>query len=410
MKTDQPAPLLLFYASRHIGGGEAYFINLGLAAISAGRRCVVVDYDDGYVISRIPGAEHVAYSDELGADYLPACEAFIPVGAVTFLGSKLRLSPESKVLLASIHHNHAVELGNWAWLLRRFRPQVVGSLWPLLEPCRFRSVRKFFQMISSRKGLAYCAPFQRHFDESYLSLPLEAEVVPIPVPMRSSAGAGAGAAPGGQAIVWVSRLAKEKAAIVHEIIRAMKDSQCRRKLVIIGEGESMQDIRDRAMEAGVEIETPGVISGVSLDEYLRRHAFLCIGVGTTAVEMSMAGLPTLVARLPGYCEGPFIWFHDAHPGDTIVTPDTITRAVSLAEALRQLHPLDVWSRFAQNCQQAARLRHDVPASWAQLSEALRANELTVAKATLLARMDQQPFRLIRDCKLWLRRRLASGRP
>ena len=408
MKTDQPAPLLLFYASRHIGGGEAYFINLGLAAIGAGRRCVVVDYDDGYVISRIPGAEHVAYTDELGADYLPACEAFMPVGAVTFLGSKLRLSPESKVLMVSIHHNHAVELGNWAWLLRRFRPQSAGSLWPLLEPCRFRKIKKFFQTISRRKGLVYCAPFQRHFDESYLSLTLEAEVVPIPVPLRSSVVTGAES--GGQAIVWVSRLAKEKAAIVFEIIRAMKDSRCRRKLVIIGEGESMQDIRNRATEAGVEIETPGVIYGASLDEYLRREAFLCIGVGTTAVEMSMAGLPTLVARLPGYCDGPFIWFNDAHPGDTIVTPDTVTRAVSLAEALRQLHPQDDWARFAQNCQQAASLRHDLAASWARLSEALRANELTAEEAVELARMDQQPFRLIRDCKLWLRRRLASGRP
>lgn len=408
MKTDQSAPLLLFYASRHIGGGEAYFINLGLAAISAGRRCVVVDYVGGYVISRISGAEHVAYSDELGADYLPACEAFIPVGAVTFLGSKLRLSPESKLLLVSIHHNHAVELGNWAWLLRRFRPQTAGLWWPLLEPFRFRSVRKLFQTISRRKGLVYCAPFQRHFDESYLSLPLEAEVVPIPVPLRSSAGAGT--EPGGQAIIWVSRLAKEKAAIVFEIIRAMKDSQCRRKLVIIGEGDSMQGIRDRATEAGIEIETPGVISGASLDEYLRRHAFLCIGVGTTAVEMSMAGLPTLVARLPSYCEGPFVWFCEARPGDTIVTPDTITRAVSLEEALRQLHQQGEWARSAWNCQQAARLRHDVVASWKRLSEALRANELTAAEAVVLARMDQQPFRFIRDCKLWQRKRLASGRP
>lgn len=407
MKTEQRPPVLLFYASRQIGGGEAYFINLGLEAIKAGRRCVVVDYAGGYVINRIPGAEHVEYSDDAGADYLNDCEAFIPLGAIVFLGSKLRISLTSKVLFVSIHHNHSIELGNWAWLLRGMRPRTAGRIWPYLEPIRFRSVRNFLEGISHRRGLVYCAPFQRDFDESYLGLPLQAAVVPIPVPRRQFGDPMV--VPKGKAIVWVSRLAKEKAEILYEIIRELEASQSRRKLIVIGDGPFKQTISERAVQAGIEIETPGIISGFELDEYLRLHAELCIGVGTAAVEMAMAGFPTLVARLPGYCEGPFIWFFQTSAGDTIVTPKTNKSAVGISAALRQLQGPDDWAHTARISQEAAFTRHAPEASWEQLDEALASNRLTVSEATSLGRMNEQPYRIIRSIKVWLRRMISESR-
>ena len=404
MKASPALPLLLFFASRQIGGGEAYFINLGLAAIRAGRRCVVVDYRGGYVGARIPGAELVEYADDAGADYGEECEAFIPLGAVAFLGDKLRLNPASRVLFVSVHHHHAIELGNWAWLLRKMSPRIAGRLWPWLEPCRFRSVRGFFEEMTRRQGLVYCAPFQRDFDEAYLGLTLPAEIVAIPVPRRSSREPAD--FPAGRSLVWVSRLAEEKAAIVSGIIRELQASRSGLRLVVIGDGPALRGIRKQAAQAGIELETPGVISGSALDDHLRRHATLCVGVGTSAIEMAMAGLPTLVASVPGYCDGPFVWFHQTAPGDTIVTPGTVKQAFPLTEALRQLQLPGGWARAAREAQQVATRRHAPEASWERLSVALAANRLTVAEALAAGRMDEQPFRFIRSCKLWLRRWLA----
>lgn len=401
MKASPPPPLLLFFASRQIGGGEAYFINLGLAAIRAGRRCVVVDYRGGYVGARIPGAELVEYADDAGADYGEECEVFIPVGAVAFLGDKLRLNPASRVLFVSLHHHHAIELGNWAWLLRKIPPRTAGRLWRWLEPCRFRSVRGFFEEMTRRQGLVYCAPFQRDFDEAYLGLTLPAEIVAIPVPRRSSREPGE--LPVGRSLVWVSRLAEEKAAIIFGLVRELQASRCGLSLIVIGEGPALPAIKAQAARAGVELETPGVISGSELDDYLRRHATLCVGVGTSAIEMAMAGLPTLVASVPGYCDGPFVWFHQTAPGDTIVTPGTVKQAFPLTEALHQLQAPGGWARAAREAQQVATRRHDPEASWGRMSVALAANRLTVAEAVAAARMDEQPFRLIRNVKRWLRR-------
>jgi len=400
MITGDNRPILIFYASRQIGGGEAYFINLGLAAIKAGRRCVVVDYAGGYVVSRIPGAEHIEYSDEFGADFLQPCEAFIPVGAVIFLGEMLRLSPVSKVLFVSIHHNHCLELGNCAWFLRHLKPRTVGWLWPMLEPMRNRSIRRLFTEISLRGGLVYCAPFQRDFDEAYLKQTIHAEVVAIPV--RERVIDAPMSAADGKAVVWVSRLAKEKAAIVYELIQELKASNCMRKLIVIGDGPFLQDIRERAAVAGVELETPGVISSDELDVYLKQNAMLCVGVGTASIEMAMAGLPTLVARLPGNSEGPYIWFHHMRPGDTVVTTGSKGRVISLSDALAQVVDKEQRARISRQCKEAAQNSHAPAAAWRALSEALENTDLSVADATALSQMSQQPFRFIRQLKLKIR--------
>lgn len=400
MRTEQQPPLLLFYASRQIGGGEAYFINLGLEAIKAGRRCVVVDYVDGYVISRIPGAEHVEYSEDSGADYSEECVAFIPVGAIAFLGEKLLLSPASRVLFVSIHHNHCVELGNWAWLLRRLKPTTVGWLWPIIEPLRSRSVRTFFLEISSRKGLVYCAPFQRDFDEAYLRRTINAQVVSIPV-MERVGGLSAYHADA-KAVVWVSRLAKEKAEIVYELIREIKAGGLAQKLIVIGDGPFLQDIRARAADSGVEIETPGVISASGLDAYLRQNAGICVGVGTSAVEMAMAGLPTLVARLPGHPDGPYVWFHHMRHGDTVATSGCQDRAISLTKAFAQIAHKEQRALISAECKYAAQNRHTPSASWSILAAALASTELSVADAVAFGNMSQQPFSFIRHLKLRIR--------
>lgn len=408
MKTDQQPPVLLFYASRQIGGGEAYFINLGLEAIKAGRRCVVVDYIGGHVISRIPGAEHVEYADDVGADYFQECEAFIPVGAVTFLGEKLRLSPASRVLFVSIHHNHCIELGNWAWLLRHLKPSTVGWLWPIIEPLRSRSVSTFFTEICNRNGLVYCAPFQRVFDEAYLTHTIHADVVAIPVRERVVDVPACPAA--GKAVVWVSRLAKEKAEIVYELIHEMKASGCMRKLIVIGDGPFLQAIRERAEDSGIEIETPGVISASGLDAYLRQNADICVGVGTSSVEMAMAGLPTLVARLPGQPDGPYIWFHHIRHGDTVATSGSKSTTISLSEALTQVADKVQRAQISADCKRAAQDRHAPASAWSALSVALAKTELSVADAVTFGQMSQQPFRFIRQIKLSIRKICSKVTP
>ncbi len=403
MKTEPHLPLLLFYASRQIGGGEAYFINLGLAAIRAGRRCIVVDYSGGYVISRIPGAEHVVYDDESGAGFLGNCIAFMPIGAATFLGDKLRLNPSAKVLLVSIHHNHAIELGSWGWFLRRLSPASAGFIWPLIEPYRFRTVRKFFQGICKLKGLAYCAPFQRDFDEAYFGCRLDAQVVPIPIPgMLASPVEAMGQ---GGAVVWVSRFAKEKASIIEEVIIGLKRAPVRHKLILIGEGPEFKRIRTSADAAGLDYEMPGVVAGADLTCFLRQHALLCVGVGTAAAEMAAAGLPTLVAGLPGSYAGRYVWFHESRPGDTIVTSANSHAAITLSEALKELEYVNRRQDVAAACADAAISRHDIDASWHELARSLEESQLEARHVISLLRMNQQPFSFIRLLKHKLRKSL-----
>ncbi len=400
MRTNSDAPLLLFFASRGIGGGEAYFINLGLSALKAGRRCVVVDYSDGYVISRLPGAEHVHYSDEAGGEFFGDCVAFMPLGAVTFLGNKLRLSPEAKVLLVSIHHHHAIELGNFGWLLRKLSPRVAGLAWPLLEPLRYRTVRRFFKGICRLKGLVYCAPFQRDFDEAYLRTKLDAEIVPIP--LSKSLSVSPDVARHGEAIVWVSRFAKEKADIIDEIIVAIRGCERRHRLILIGEGPELERLKISAAKAGIEVEMPGVIAGPELAHYLQIHALICIGVGTAAAEMAFAGLPTLVAGLPGSFSGRYLWFHDANPGDTILTGSSSGSAITLSTALALASREAMRHQLAASCVDAASRRHDIDRSWASLAVSLTETSLEVRNLLGLAKMNQQPYRFVRRFKTKIR--------
>jgi glycosyltransferase involved in cell wall biosynthesis len=397
MKTDPP--LLLFYASRQIGGGEAYFINLGLAAIRSGRRCIVVDYDDGYVLSRIPGAEHVSYSDDCGASYQGDCVAFMPLGALVFLGCSLRLRSDTRILLVSVHHHHAIELGNLGWLLRRVEPGLAGKIWPLLEPLRHRTIKRLFREMNARSGLAYCAPFQRRFDETYLELALNSPVISIPAPRRKQASDTRGT---GGSIIWVSRFAKEKAKMIFDLIAAVAASRCGRKLILIGDGPERERIAEEAKAAGIPYEMPGLIAGSDLDSYIKSNALVCVGVGTTAIEMAVAGLPTLVVGLPGSHRGKFLWLHHTEPGDTVIAPAGSVKTLSLNSAIAQIADADGWIYEARACMEAASSRHDIECSWNQLSKALGATSLTVSDACRLARMDQQPFALIRTFKLAIR--------
>jgi glycosyltransferase involved in cell wall biosynthesis len=405
MRSDPP--LLLFYASRQIGGGEAYFINLGLAALKSGRRCVVVDYADGFVVARIPGAEHMVYSDEGGATYEGDCVACMPLGAAVFLGASLRLSPGARLLFISIHHHHAIELGNIGWMLRGLSPAIAGKIWPLLEPLRYRSIRRFFREIDASNGLAYCAPFQRDFDQAYLGLQLNGPLVPIPVPTRVASPVDTGA--DCDSIIWVSRLAKEKAEMISEIIATMVASRCERKLIIVGDGPERNRIEEQLKDSGISYEMPGRIAGAELVSFLRAKAFLCIGVGTAAIEMAMAGLPTLVVGLPGCHGGKFLWLHQTSPGDTIITSKSSDMALSINAAIAQISNQTRWHREANECMNAAFSRHGVDGSWDLLSKALDETTLSFAAACRLAHMDQQPFAAIRSAKQAIKNKFLKAR-
>lgn len=395
-----PEVILIFFASRQIGGGEAYFINLGNEAIAAGRRCVVVDYEDGYVAARIPGAERIIYDDRDGARFEEDCVAFIPLGAAFFLGGNLQLSSKSRVLFVSIHHNHAIQLGNWGWLLRRMGPAASGRLWPFLEPLRYSTIRKFYQGILARGGLVYCAPFQQVYDRQYLGLTIETPIICIPV-VRTSCQVAA-SHPAGDAVVWVSRLVDEKAAIVEALIEAMKSIKPRRKLILVGDGPSAEELQRKAAFCGVELEMPGVISGEELDSFLEQRAFLCVGVGTSAVEMAKAGRPTLVAGLPEGSKGQFAWIHEIPEGDTVLTPFSLCPTVTIQEAADQLHDTNNWAIQAKACMNSAESRHRIQSSWSRLGVALGATTLSFDKAVELFRSNEQPFNLIRRLKSLLR--------
>jgi hypothetical protein len=250
------------------------------------------------------------------------------------------------------------------------------------------------------KGLVYCAPFQKDFDEAYFGRKLHARIVPIPLPDKLTGPVVVAAQ--GRAIVWVSRFAKEKAAIIEEVIAGLKRARVSHKLILIGEGPEFQRIKVSADAAGLDCEMPGVVAGTDLACYLRQHALLCVGVGTAAAEMAAAGLPTLVAALPGPYAGRYVWFHQSRPGDTIVTAATSHHAITLSEALRELESANSRQEVATACADAATSRHGVDASWQKLSRSLDESELEVRQVIRLLKMKQQPFSFIRGLKLKLR--------
>lgn len=389
--------IVLFFASRQIGGGEAYFINLGKAAIAAGMRCVVIDYVDGYVSARIPGAERLTYTETSGADFLDDCIAFVALGSAFDLGSKIRLNPSAKVLFVSIHHHNAIQLGNWGRLFGGMRPATVGKIWPILEPLRFRSVRNFFLGIHHRHGLVYCAPYQRSYDNEYLGIALDSPVVCIPAVRASRPHHNQG--PTGDAIVWVSRIASEKTQILKPLIDAMADMRPKRKLIVVGEGPNSNEVRAHARACGVDLEMPGVIAGDELDDFLMRRAYLCVGVGTAAIEMAKAGLPTLVAGLPEGSDGQLAWLNSVPAGDMILTPNSNCQILSLDDAIRQIENKESWKSQAQLCAKVAEQRHGIKSSWAELKNALMRTTLRYDEAVSLFRRSEQPFKAIRFCKM-----------
>jgi hypothetical protein len=178
-------------------------------------------------------------------------------------------------------------------------------------------------------------------------------------------------------------------------------------LILIGEGPEFQRIKASADAAGLDYEMPGVVAGADLTSFLRQHALLCVGVGTAAAEMAAAGLPTLVAGLPGSYPGRYTWFHQSKPGDTIVTSASIRDAITLAEALKELESVDKLRAVAAACADAAISRHDIDASWHELSHSLEESQLEARQVISLLGMNQQPFSFLRLLKHRLRK---SSRP
>jgi hypothetical protein len=206
----------------------------------------------------------------------------------------------------------------------------------------------------------------------------------------------------GESIIWVSRFAKEKAAMISELIAAMVTLRSKRKLILIGDGPEGRKIAGEAKAAGISCEMPGVIAGADLDCYVRCQAMVCVGVGTAAVEMAMAGVPTLVVGLPGQHRGKFAWLYETSPGDTLIVSSMDGRTLTLESAVSKLSDMDEWRRQADKCMTSAASRHDIETSWQQLSRALNATTLTVAEATEFGRMTEQPFAIIRRTKQALR--------
>lgn len=292
------APVVFHYPSRVTGGVESLFARLAvqLAAVES-RETFLVDHADGVQARAVSGGPVRLLDADEGPVVVPARAIVVtPLNYLFRVFRELRLPPDARVVLWSLHPSNAVAL----------HPPVprarVGGVYvrELLQSTIGRDDRRRLDAVIDFIDRAGALLFMDEENVAGASRALGRSLAPRYMPVLvpcAQLPVRPGRVHGPRRLGWLGRLSAHKVSVLVRLlgdIAALASPGAPIDFTIIGDGEARGFLEARLPRAdGLRIRFAGTLVGAGLEAALASQDML-FAVGTSALEGARLGTPAVL--------------------------------------------------------------------------------------------------------------------
>jgi glycosyltransferase involved in cell wall biosynthesis len=310
-------PLLIGWPNSKVGGAGLYLLRVAEKLIERGQAVWVFDVRGGLISERLKGAEKVFISTiQKGWDIPAGCDVLLPVGYANEIGGMLRLADDCRICFLSMNEYELFSWHSWGFLYKWMGDRVGTRLPRFIEPIRNRKVRRMMRELNEGRAIHYVCGFNADYDRRIVGLE-QPSFLPIPVPCYPQLTVEGKELE----LVWLSRLTESKVAGLKVLMKRLGALGRRIRVHVIGYGDQIDELKSLAVEFGLPIEIPGTLEGPRLHAYLAKTRPLCLGVGTSILELAAMGFPAVTTPLRGGRAGLlFKWVNELENFDMAISP------------------------------------------------------------------------------------------
>ncbi len=300
--------IIFFYPSKNIGGAQLLFCRLGefiVKKYSERYRVHYIEYKDGFARKYFSDIEKIYYIDyytdkEVRIDYLNNVHLVSPLNFIYKVDLFVKNS-NTKLFFWDLHPLNLISVSEYfSVFYSKCNLKKIEFIYPLLEPIRRKKVSKFLEVGISQGGVHFMSENNWSFYREIFNLKaLNTMFLPIFLPKKTSFTLKEKKYKEGQAIQlsWLGRIDTDKVDLLKRFLIDL--SLVGRKFVIhiIGGGNEYCNLLkniDTFQNDQLEVVFVGKLYGDELYKYLIDNIDIHFGIGTSVLEGSILGLPSIV--------------------------------------------------------------------------------------------------------------------
>ncbi len=320
-------------------------------------KLTVIDFENGF-IKQFLLHSNIAFTHILfNPKFINRIEAptILIVDLLTskLLGQSIHLNPKSCLFLVSTFPFDGFKYIPTATIVYTWSKENKRIWAKLLHPLFRKRVKRFLDLATKRKGLAYMDWENYEVNKYIFDLQNEPEILPIftEVPFRKKEFYSKG---GHFDLVWLGRLTDFKYLPICAILDSLEmlHNEIGNKFTfhIIGDGKHSEIVKEYSKRCKkVEVIFYGHLSENIFNDFLLHKADIVIGHGTSILEAAKLGVPSLLVNgayfQPKVEDFKGIWLYDAvdyFVGKVVAKPEDFT-GNSILQILKGLNEENVRS-------------------------------------------------------------------
>lgn len=288
-----------FYPSLTLGGAELLLVRMARALMAEGWEVLVVDMPGGKLTELLAGSSVAVLHTTRGQPVVLTDTVVVaPASHVEEVRRWVAPAADVRYFFWVLQHYNlvvtpalgAINLQAHLWLLRLLNRTL------LLH--EYRQMRAALLVLIASNSIAFMDVTCLNTTLAWYRLPALAQPTYLPVPLSGLADELPTYRPPGHQLnmVWVGRLVDFKIYPLLHVIRQLAGSPERHRvcLHIVGAGDRESVVRQALRDYELTYVWHGEMQPEPLRAFLREHADLVVGMGTSALEGASLGLPTLV--------------------------------------------------------------------------------------------------------------------
>ncbi len=342
----------------------------------------MVDHADGAVISGLTGTR--VQRLEVGAEVSSDACLVVPVSHVRHACRSMRVQPDTRLMLWSLHPHNLRWLfpGHelWRFLMDAQLPNTLRVLYPRA----YHAVRNSLSLSLEHGGLVVMDGENLRALREGFKLDGVVPYLPIPLPEAPDF-----AVTHGSRLVWLGRISEDKIFALERVLNdADAYARTRQVLIevdVIGSGPKTSRLHNAARRwPHLKLRLLGTLTGQALEDHLRLEARVVFAMGTSLLEAARLGLPTVLVDVsfgPLPMGLPFRWafqIEDFTLGRVVSRRHPPTHGVGFPDIMRALSDATERERIARACHAHVQTHHSIANIGARTAQLLESSRLRVS--------------------------------
>jgi len=299
--------IFFFYPSKAIGGVEMLFYRLASQCNSNSVEFGVIDYNDGFVCSRLQDdgvSFYFVNCEEVSYDLVSSEDILIcPLSMLCSPLLKRVLNRNCRVLFWDVHPFNLIEQTAFSFIYKKKNKLLSGFL-GFIELVNFLRIKNVITCVNSAKSLYFMCRSNFEYSQSFFHFDFTPSYLPILIDTGKNNLLSVHETSLSPTLrfAWLGRLDKDKIPCLNALLEDLdialaQDVALSCTFLVIGDGDSKQNLHK---PINFEIVYIGSKNGSELDSIITTQVDIGFAVGTACLEFAVRGIPTVMLPNPSH--------------------------------------------------------------------------------------------------------------